>query len=162
MRHWISGCVLLGFVALAACAERTERTPVATAGDLSIYDAYAPASAAPDVGSLYFTVVNGGEVEDTLIQIRVVEGRAELHDVVTEAGLTRMQHVPALTIPAGGTVRLGPGSYHVMLTGLSAPLEVGQTVPVALLFAHGGIARFAAPVLTYSDVVERLEATAER
>ncbi len=162
MRHGILGGVLLGCVALAACAERTERTPVATAGHLSIYDAYAPASAAPDVGSLYFTVANGGTVEDTLLEIRTVEGKAELHDVVTEAGLTRMQRVPALAIPAGGAVRLEPGGYHVMLTGLSAPLEVGHAVPVALVFARSGIARFAAPVFTYSDVVQRLEAAAER
>ena len=162
MKDRVCGSALVAALALAACAERAERTPVATAGDLSIYDAYAPASAAPDVGSLYFTVANGGEVDDTLIQIRVVDGEAELHDVVTEDGLTRMQHVPALQIPAGGTVRLEPGSYHVMLTQLSAPLELNQTVPVALVFARSGMARFAARVLTYSEVVERLEAAPAR
>ncbi len=161
MRYWIHvGPLLLAFN-VTTCAEQAERVPVATAGDLSIYDAYAPASAAPDVASLYFTVVNGGSVEDTLIEIRLVEGRAELHDVVTEEGLTRMQHVPVLPIPAGDTVRLAPGGYHVMLMGLSAPLEVGGRVPVGLVFARSGIARVLAQVLTYSDVVERLEAAAE-
>lgn len=162
MRRPAAGAALLGALVLAACAERGERIPVATAGDLSVFHAYAPASAAPDVGSLYFTVANRGAVEDTLIEIRVVQGKAELHDVVAEEGLTRMQHVPALPIPALGTVRLEPGGYHVMLTQLGAPLEVGQTLPVALVFARSGIARFAVPVLTYSDVVERLEAAAER
>jgi copper(I)-binding protein len=65
--------------------------------------------------------------------------------------------VPALPIPAGGTARLAPGGYHVMLSELSAPLELGQTVPVALVFARSGTVRFVAPVLTYTEVVERLE-----
>jgi copper(I)-binding protein len=162
MTRAISATLLVGALAATACAERTDRIPVATAGDLSIYDAYAPASAAPDVASLYFTVVNGGTVDDTLLGIRLVDGTAELHDVVTDGGLTRMQHVPALPIPAGGTARLAPGGYHVMLTELRAPLEVGQTVPVALVFARGGTVRFAVPVLTYTEVVQRLEGGTER
>ena len=152
-----SACVLLGSLALAACAERAERIPAATTADLSIHDAYAPASAAPDVGSLYFTVVSGGTVEDTLVQIRIVAGHAELHDVVTEDGLTRMQHVPALAIPAGGTVRLEPGGYHVMLTALPGPLVVGDTLSVTLQFSRTPSVTFSVPVLTYTDVVTRLE-----
>jgi copper(I)-binding protein len=158
----ICATLLLAALTSTACTDGAQRTPVATAGDLSIYDAYAPASAAPDVASLYFTVVNGATADDTLLAIRIVDGKAELHDVVTEDGLTRMQHVPALPIPAGGTARLAPGGYHVMLTELSAPLEVGQTVPVALVFARGGTVRFAVPVLTYTDVVQRLEGGPER
>ena len=114
------------------------------------------------MASLYFTVVNGGAAADTLLDIRVVDGSAQLHDVVTEDGLTRMQHVASLPIPAGATVRLAPGGYHVMLSELAAPLEVGQTLPVALVFARGGTVRFAAPVLTYTDVVQRLEEGAAR
>jgi periplasmic copper chaperone A len=37
-------------------------------------------------------------------------------------------------VPAGKTVELKPGGYHVMLMGLVAPLKEGETVPVTLTF----------------------------
>lgn len=157
MIRGIHAALALGLLTLTACADRAEQAAVATAGHLTIYDAYAPASAAPDVASLYFTVVNGGSLTDTLVDVQIAAGQAELHEVVTEGGLTRMRHVSRLPIPAGGTVRLAPGGYHVMLTELSGPLEVGQTLPVTLVFARGDTVRFAASVLTYSEVVDRLE-----
>lgn len=33
---------------------------------------------------------------------------------------------------------LEPSNYHVMLTGLKAPLKEGQTLPLTLTFAHAG------------------------
>ena len=141
----------------AACTAGEERVPLAGAGDLAVYDACAPASAAPDVGSLYFTVVNGGDAPDTLLAVHSPVGTAMLHDVVTEEGVTSMRHVPAVEIPPHGTLALAPGSYHVMFSGLAGPLEVGDSIAVALAFARADTVRFRAPVLTYTEVVELRE-----
>ena len=39
-----------------------------------------------------------------------------------------------IELPAGQTVELKPGGYHVMLLDLKAPLEKGSTVPMTLVF----------------------------
>jgi copper(I)-binding protein len=45
-----------------------------------------------------------------------------------------MQAVKGLDLPAGKTVALKPGSYHVMLMDLSKPLDEGSPVVLTLLF----------------------------
>lgn len=49
-----------------------------------------------------------------------------------------MQPIESLAIPAGGTVELSPGGYHIMLFDLAAPLEVGQKFDITLTFATAG------------------------
>lgn len=52
-------------------------------------------------------------------------------------GMMRMQEVPSIAVPAGGTVMLEPGGYHLMLIDLAAPLTAGQTFDVTLEFSSG-------------------------
>lgn len=140
-----------------ACSADEAADPVTVKGDLEVYHAYAPASPAPDVGSLYFAIVNVGQTPDTLTAVRTDAGVAMLHDMVMEDGLSKMQHVPAVAIAGGDTLRLVPGSYHVMLSQLPHPLVVGDTISVTLQFARTGDVSFSAAVLTYTEVVQRLE-----
>jgi copper(I)-binding protein len=143
--------------ACVACGGDTEAVPVAASGGLEIYDAVAPASPAPDIASLYFTVVNTGQLPDTLTAVRTSIGMAMLHEMVTEGGLSKMQHVPTMAIAAQDTLRLVPGSYHVMLSGLSQPIRAGDTISVTLEFERAGQLTFDAAVLTYTEVVQQLE-----
>ena len=46
-----------------------------------------------------------------------------------------MQGVPALEIPAGGTLELRPGGNHLMVMGLKSHPNEGDHVKVVLLFA---------------------------
>lgn len=73
---------------------------------------------------------------------------ATLHRMTNEDGVMRMREVDGIDLPAGQTVTLAPGSLHIMLTGLKAPLRQGETVPVHLTF------RTAPPL----DVAARVEA----
>ena len=45
-----------------------------------------------------------------------------------------MRAMPFLDLPAGKTVELKPGGYHIMLLDLKAPLAKDTTVPVKLTF----------------------------
>lgn len=50
-----------------------------------------------------------------------------------------MQEVKGgLAIPAGGTVELAPGGYHVMLMELAEPLKEGTTFDLTLTFENAG------------------------
>jgi copper(I)-binding protein len=53
-------------------------------------------------------------------------------------GEMTMQPVGALDLPAGETVSLQPGGYHIMLLDLAEPLETGRTFEVTLVFENAG------------------------
>jgi copper(I)-binding protein len=61
-------------------------------------------------------------------------GSAEVHEMKMEKDVMKMQAVKALDLPAGQTVSLKPGSYHVMLMDLKAPVAEDSQVVLTLLF----------------------------
>ena len=62
-----------------------------------------------------------------------VAGVAEVHEMKMENDIMRMRAIPALDLPAGKTVALKPGGYHVMLMELKQALPPGGTVPLTLI-----------------------------
>ncbi len=61
-------------------------------------------------------------------------GVAEVHEMKMDGDVMKMRAVPALELPAGKTVELKPGGFHVMLMDLKAALPKDSTVPLTLLF----------------------------
>jgi periplasmic copper chaperone A len=55
-------------------------------------------------------------------------------DGMDGGGMMEMRPVDRIEVPAGETVALEPGGYHVMLKELVAPLADGATVEVTLVF----------------------------
>jgi hypothetical protein len=49
-----------------------------------------------------------------------------------------MRQIDSLEIPAGGSVELKPGSYHIMLLELVAPLKAGDKIDITLSFEKSG------------------------
>ncbi len=49
-----------------------------------------------------------------------------------------MKAVPSIKVPAGGSVELKPGGYHIMLEQLKGPITAGQKIPLTLTFAKAG------------------------
>ena len=72
---------------------------------------------------------------------------AEVHNMTMENGVMKMFPVAALDVPAGKTVRLAPGGYHVMLTGLQKPLAAGERVPLRLAFESADKSRHVVELL---------------
>lgn len=89
----------------------------------------------------YLTIMNHGTEPDVLIGGSSPQSeRVEFHQSTTENGIMKMRPATSgIAIPAGGTVELKPdGGYHVMLSGLKAPLRSGTMLPVTLRFAKAG------------------------
>ena len=63
--------------------------------------------------------------------------KTELHAHVNENGVMKMAQVPEIEIPANGETALKPGSFHVMLMGLTAPLTENQNIALTLTFKDG-------------------------
>ena len=62
-----------------------------------------------------------------------VAGVAEVHEMKMDNDVMRRRAIPALDLPAGKTVALKPGGYHVMLMELKQALPKGSTVPLTLI-----------------------------
>lgn len=58
---------------------------------------------------------------------------AELHRMSMENNRMSMAPVAAIDLPAGKTVELASGGYHVMLMGLKRQLKEGESIPVTLV-----------------------------
>ena len=143
------GVILL--MAAVALACRPDRGGGATAADISITHAVVPAPPSPSEASVFLAIDNLGLAADTLTAARSPEADSVLlHEMVGG----RMQVAAALAIPPGGPVRLAPGSYHLMLHGLTRRLAAGDTVTLELHFARAGSATVRAPVLRYTEAVE--------
>ncbi len=63
-----------------------------------------------------------------------VAGITEVHEMKMEGDVMKMRAVSALELPAGQTVELKPGGYHVMLMDLKTALKKDSTIPLTLLF----------------------------
>jgi copper(I)-binding protein len=112
-----------------------------TAGAIEIIHPNIPQPAADAMAAAgYMGISNSGAAPDRLIGVETpVAQQAMLHQSTVDAdGVATMAHVEALEIPAGETVVLEPGGYHIMLMGLTQPLTEGQMVPGVLIFESAG------------------------
>ena len=62
-----------------------------------------------------------------------IAGVAEVHEMAMEGDVMKMRAIPALDLPAGKTVELKPGGYHVMLMDLKQQAKAGDTVAMTLV-----------------------------
>lgn len=95
---------------------------------------------APTVAA-YFVIHNTGKAADTLLSVdSPIAGVAELHEHVMQNDLMKMQQVPKVEIPAGGTVTFAPMAYHVMLLDLKdrSQLSDGKRFPMTMHFEKSG------------------------
>ena len=63
-----------------------------------------------------------------------VAERVELHETRNVSGMMMMEKVAKVELTPGARVELRPGSYHLMLIGLTRALTPGQTVKLTLEF----------------------------
>jgi len=69
-----------------------------------------------------------------------------LHRTELIDGVSKMREVPTLSIAAGATVVLEPGSYHLMLMMPTGEIQPGQGVVVEMTLADGRKFTFDLPV----------------
>ena len=91
------------------------------------------------VGGAFLEIKAAPGVADRLVAVKSpVAGTAELHNHIMEGGVAKMRRVDDIKVPAGGSVSLKPGGYHVMLIDLKQPLKQGDSVPLTLVFDKAG------------------------
>ena len=71
-----------------------------------------------------------------------VAGVVEIHEMAMENDVMKMREIPGLDLPAGQTMELKPGGYHVMLMELKEQMVGGTVVPITLVFENSAGERF--------------------
>jgi copper(I)-binding protein len=112
-----------------------------TLGALKIHHPWARATPkGASVGGGYLVITNTGTTPDRLTggSSEVSKG-FEIHEMSMDNGVMKMRMMPnGLEIKAGETVTLKPAGYHIMFTGLKAPLTKGEHVDATLKFEKAG------------------------
>ena len=62
-----------------------------------------------------------------------IAANVDVHEMKMEGDVMKMRAVDALKLPAGQPVELKPNGYHLMMTGLKAPVKAGDVVPIQLV-----------------------------
>lgn len=65
-----------------------------------------------------------------------MHGSGEMHG--DSGAMMGMKQIDQLDIPAGETVTLEPGGFHIMLLELKGQINDGDTIPVTLTFEKAG------------------------
>jgi periplasmic copper chaperone A len=145
----VSTLVLLGACG-APIAPPQSALPIATAGSIEISE---PRVRLPSEGrnqtAAYMTLTNRGTKTDSLVSATSIGAtKLELHaHIKTQDGLMAMREINRIEVPAGATIPLSPGGYHIMVKQLTKNLKTGNTLPIDLSFASGAKASLALPVV---------------
>lgn len=133
----------------AAAGHEAGTPAVVTAGDLEISAAWARAMlAGQKAGGAYMTLANKGAAADRLLGgASPAAGKVEVHTMEVVNDVMTMRPVEGgLEVPAGGSVELKPGSFHIMFMEVATPFAEGSAVPVTLHFEKAGNVELSLPV----------------
>ena len=108
--------------------------------EISVAEAWArPTVAGQSSAAAYATIANSGGADRLLSAASAATAGATLHSTEVTDGVARMRpQAEGIPVPAGATVKLAPGATHIMLTGLKAPLQVGDSFELRLRFERSG------------------------
>lgn len=113
-----------------------------TAADPTVSGAWVRPPQGMDRPAAGYMVITGGSETDALLSAKSAAAMmVEIHETTTDAsGMTGMHPIERLEIPAGGTVELRAGGYHLMFMQVTAgAIEVGKTVEIELTFEKAGV-----------------------
>ena len=121
------------FKALALIAALTTGTVFAQT--VEVKDAWARTSVPGQKATGAFMKLTAKDGAKLVAIATPAAGVAEVHEMKMDGDVMKMRAVPGgLDLPAGKTVELKPGGYHVMLMDLKAALPKDSTVPLTLTF----------------------------
>ncbi|QKM64470.1 copper chaperone PCu(A)C [Polynucleobacter tropicus] len=138
----VLGFAVLG-ISMAQGVTKTVKTDA-----IKIEGAYTRATApGQQVAGGFMKIDNKGNTTDQLLSASSpAAGEVQLHEMTMDGNVMKMRQVKDIAVPAGGSVELKPGGYHLMFLNLKGPFAAGQTVPVKLKFAKAGELEVKLPV----------------
>ncbi len=120
---------------LLAATWATVCTVSAFAQNVTVTDAWARATVPGQKATGAFMKLTAKDSVKLVGVSSSAAGVAEIHEMKMDKDVMKMAALPnGLDLPAGKAVELKPGSFHVMLMDLKAPLTKDTNVPLTLVF----------------------------
>lgn len=101
--------------------------------DLTVADAWVRATVPQQKATGAFMRLTSNRDARLVSAASPLAGVAEVHEMVMDGNVMKMNAIPGLDLPAGKTVELKPGGYHVMLLDLKQQVKEGDEVPVTIV-----------------------------
>ncbi|MGB7876840.1 MAG: copper chaperone PCu(A)C [Anaerolineales bacterium] len=92
-----------------------------------------------DINLAAFMIIkNTSSTDDRLLRVSVDLADASIHETRMDGDLMQMVEVTSIDIPAGESVELKSGGFHIMLMKPTMKPQVGDTVNLTLEFEKAG------------------------
>ena len=102
---------------------------------VKVEDGWARATVQGQKATGAFMKITAPQTTRLISIVTPVAGVAEIHEMKMDNGVMKMRALPeGLDLPANKSVELKPGSYHLMLMDLKAPLMKDSSVALTLTF----------------------------
>lgn len=100
---------------------------------VTVKDAWVRATVPQQKATGAFMQLQAGKDSKLVSASSPVTPVVEVHEMVMQDNVMKMRQVLGIDLPAGKTVELKPGGYHVMLMDLKQPVKEGDVVPITLV-----------------------------
>lgn len=136
--------------ALVPALALTLLAPAAQAAPVQVAGAWCRAAGAGAPTAACYVTLKAPAADRLTAASSPLAGKVEVHDMSMAGGIMRMRHMTeGLPLPAGQTVKMGPGGKHLMLIGPKGALTVGARVPLTLKFQKAGTQTVTAGVVPH-------------
>jgi len=79
-----------------------------------------------DIAAGYMSITNHSQTDDKLVSVTSpISGAVEIHNHIEDKGIMKMRQVDGISLKAGDTIELKPGSFHLMM--FKTTLAEGQS-----------------------------------
>ena len=127
-------------------AAKARAAALAAKANVDVSEAWTKASGTATSAPIYLHIVSAKDPDRLLSVDAAMANHVELHDDSPQA-TARVMPMPAIDIPGGATVNLGPGGRYFTLVGLKAPLKEGDSFLITMKFDKAGTSSTAVKIL---------------
>ncbi len=127
-------------------AAKARAAALAAKANVDVSEAWTRATGNATTAPVYLHIVSAKDADRLVGVDSAMAKSVELREDTPQAQ-GRTMPAPAIDIPAGGTVNLGPGGRYFVLVGLKEPLKEGDTFLITLHFDKAGTENAAVKIL---------------
>lgn len=121
------------FIVTASVLAASAFVATAAHAQVTVKDAWVRATVPQQKATGAFMQLNAAKDSKLVSATSSLTPVVEVHEMKMEGDVMKMRQIPSVELPAGKSVELKPGGYHVMLMDLKQQVKEGDTVPLTLV-----------------------------
>ena len=102
------------------------------ADDIKVENAWTRATAPGQDSAMVYMFITSKQNATIVGASSKASKAAEMHNMEHKGGMMKMYEVKSISLPANERMEMQLHGYHLVLSGLKAPLKAGSTVPLTM------------------------------